>query len=481
VAGYTNSFGAGGADLLLAKFDASGNHLWTKTLGGIELDEGRSVIEASDGGFVVAGYTNSFGAGGSDFLLAKFDSTGNHLWTKTLGGTLSDQGRSVIEASDGGFVVAGYTYSFGAGGADLLLAKFDASGNHLWAKTLGGTLSDQGHSVIEASNGRFAVTGVTDGFGAGLEDLLLAMFDPSGNTCLGEFVTPTITSPDPAITSPGPTITAPHPQISWPSPTITSPDPTLTIVCELPPRIISISDVGSDQGRQVRVKWHRCSYDSEDSAVTITEYSLWRRVDEDKSESHSDEMWLSDMEMYGGTRVYPPGDWDFIKTVPARCESTYNTVCATLGDSTQDGGMYWSVFFVSAMTADPSVYFDSDPDSGYSLDNIPPLPIRDLEIDPHSWFTLEWTVPGEYAEEEPISDYDIRYNTVPVGPDTQVWWDNALTCTGDQFFGFEVGERDSLQVADEAWHHPEVYLAIKGLDERPGDNYRATVTFKLYE
>jgi hypothetical protein len=129
--------------------------------------------------------------------------------------------------------------------------------------------------------------------------------------------------------------------------------------------------------------------------------------------------------------------------------------------------MYWSVFFVSAVTPDPLVYYDSEPDSGYSLDNIPPLPILDLEIDPNSWFTLQWTVPGEYPDERPISSYDIRYSTVPVGADTQAWWDNAVACAGEEFFGFTVGEKDSLRAADETSCHPECYLAVKGLDERP--------------
>jgi hypothetical protein len=129
--------------------------------------------------------------------------------------------------------------------------------------------------------------------------------------------------------------------------------------------------------------------------------------------------------------------------------------------------MYWSVFFVRAMTPDPLVYFDSDPDSGYSLDNIPPLPILDLEIDPNSWFTLEWTIPGEYPGEQPISSYDIRYNTVPVGADTQAWSDSAVACVGQGFFNFTVGKMDSLKVAKECGCHPQVYFAIKGLDDRP--------------
>jgi hypothetical protein len=203
------------------------------------------------------------------------------------------------------------------------------------------------------------------------------------------------------------------------------------------------------------------------SPVTITEYGIWRRIDADKAHGQSEEFFPSYSGMLDMGRDYPPGDWDFIKTVPARGEETYNTICPTLGDYTEEQGIYWSVFFVSAMTSDPLVYYDSNPDSGYSEDNIPPLPIQDFNLDPNSWFTLEWTVPGEYVGEQPISTYDIRYNTIPVGPDTQAWWDAAEACAGDGFFNLTVGEKDSLQVAEECGCHPEVYFAVKGLDSRP--------------
>jgi len=140
VTGYTESYGAGFWNLLLAKFDGSGNHLWTKTLGRgdpIDRDAGYSVVEVSDGGLVITGFTASYGAGGDDLLLAKFDGSGDTVWTRTLGGASNDYGESVVEVSDGGFVVTGYTASYGAGLYDLLLTKFDGSGNHLWTRTLG--------------------------------------------------------------------------------------------------------------------------------------------------------------------------------------------------------------------------------------------------------------------------------------------------------------------------------------------------------
>jgi hypothetical protein len=380
VTGYTKSFDADSYDLLLAKFNALGDTLWTRTLGGTDEDGGQCLIQTSDGGIVVTGHTKSFDAGSYDLLLAKFNASGNHLWTRTLGEAFSDRGYSVIEAWDGGLVVAGSADHFGMGYADLLLAKFDASGNHLWTRVLSvDVYDDLGESVIQTSNGDLIVTGWTWNWEVDVSRLILAKFDPFGNNCLGEFITSHIDTVDPQVDVVSPTLNDPMPDTATWSPTITEPDPETTRVCDVPPKIISISDVSNDQGKQVRVEWHRCYFDSLESDVTITEYSLWRRIDEDLGHDQGNEIFSSNFAVLGGGQFYPPGEWDFIKTVPARGEEKYNTVCPTLGDSTEAEGMYWSVFFVSAMTPHPLFYYDSEPNSGYSLDNIPPVPISDSE------------------------------------------------------------------------------------------------------
>ncbi len=353
---------------------------FVKTLGGTSHDYGWSVVEVSEGVLVVTGGTRSYGAGHNDFILAKLDGSGKLLLTRTLGGTGFDEGYSVVEVSDGGLVVTGRTESYGAGSGDLLLAKFDGSGNLLWTRTLGGASEDYGWSVVEVSDGGLVVTGLTAGYGAGSWDLLLAKFDGSGNTCMGEFITPDTTSFDPTITSPDPTITSPEPDTASWNPTVTSHTPPITLVCEVAPRISSITDVGNDQGKQVRIKWHRCYWDTLGSPYTITEYSIWRRIDLYKTSRSDAEILPTEGGSPYERMTYPPGEWDFIKTVPARGELTYSTICPTLADSTIADGMYWSVFFVSAMTADPLVYFDSDPDSGYSVDNLPPAPPKDLIV-----------------------------------------------------------------------------------------------------
>ena len=123
--------------------------------------------QTSDGGYALVGDTNSFGAGGNDFWLVKTDAAGNMQWNKTYGGTGTDTGISVFQTSDGGYALAGYTNSFGAGGKDVWLVKTDAAGNMQWNKTYGGTGADYGITVIQTSDGGYAIAGSTSSFGAG--------------------------------------------------------------------------------------------------------------------------------------------------------------------------------------------------------------------------------------------------------------------------------------------------------------------------
>jgi len=181
IAGHTKSFGAGDWDVYVVKLDANGNLQWTKTIGGPKDDRGNSLIQTSDGGYAIAGTTYSFGAGGDDVYVVKLDSTGNLQWTKTIGGPESEGGYSLVQTSDGGYAIAGYTSSFGAGEADVYVVKLDSTGNLQWTKTIGGPKSEAGNSLIQTSDGGYAIAGTTISFGAGGEDVYVVKLNANGN------------------------------------------------------------------------------------------------------------------------------------------------------------------------------------------------------------------------------------------------------------------------------------------------------------
>jgi hypothetical protein len=181
IAGQTNSFGAGEDDVYVVKLDANGNLQWTKTIGGPESEIGNSLIQTSNGGYAIAGYTKSFGAGDRDFYVVKLDANGNLQWTKTIGGPKEDWSSSLIQTSDGGYAIAGYTSSFGAGEQDVYVVKLDANGNLQWTKTIGGKWWDSGYSLIQTSDGGYAIAGTTYSFGAGQADVYVVKLDANGN------------------------------------------------------------------------------------------------------------------------------------------------------------------------------------------------------------------------------------------------------------------------------------------------------------
>ncbi len=173
IAGHTYSFGVGQSDFWLVKTDSTGHHQWNKTYGGASRDEARSMIQTSDGGYALAGYTNSLGAGNWDFWLVKTDSTGHHQWNKTYGGADADEAFSIIQTSDGGYAIAGYTKSPAIGQSDFWLVKTDSTGHHQWNNTCGGADYEKIFSVIQTSDGGYALAGYTNSLGAGGGDFWL--------------------------------------------------------------------------------------------------------------------------------------------------------------------------------------------------------------------------------------------------------------------------------------------------------------------
>lgn len=152
-----------------------------KTYGGPLADGGRSVCYTSDGGLLISGFTFSSGQGYSDAILLKTDADGNLQWSKTVGGLLPDYANSAVETNDRQFLICGYTYSSGAGSADVMVCKTNSSGNILWTKTYGGPGYEIGTSVMESADGKYLVCGRTESYGNGKDDVWLIKLDTAGN------------------------------------------------------------------------------------------------------------------------------------------------------------------------------------------------------------------------------------------------------------------------------------------------------------
>lgn len=173
IAGWTTSYGIGSGDIYLIKTDSDGNQLWYRTYGYQNWEEASCVIQTSDGGFAIIGRTDSGGNGWWDVYLVKTDSSGTMQWWQTYGGDDWDGGHSVEETDDGGFLLGCYTFSFGAGDCDYYLIRTDSLGNEVWHKTLGDSSSDWGYSAIYASDGNIYFMGDSWSYGHGSVDIYL--------------------------------------------------------------------------------------------------------------------------------------------------------------------------------------------------------------------------------------------------------------------------------------------------------------------
>ncbi|ODS38830.1 MAG: hypothetical protein A7315_11775 [Candidatus Altiarchaeales archaeon WOR_SM1_79] len=178
VTGYTQSFGAGGADVWTIKYDSSGNEIWNKTAGGSSYDVGYGVAVDSNDNIIVTGDTTSFGIGSRDTWTIKYDSSGNQLWNKTEGTCCLEysQGRGVAVDSNDNIIVTGDTTSFGIG-YDVWIIKYNSFGNQLWNKPIEWWTHSHGYGVAVDTNDNIIVTG----YATASEDVWTIKCDPSGN------------------------------------------------------------------------------------------------------------------------------------------------------------------------------------------------------------------------------------------------------------------------------------------------------------
>jgi hypothetical protein len=174
--GETASYGAGYSDFWLVKTDSNGITQWNRTYGGENYDDAFALIQTPDSGYALAGGTDSYGAGGIDSWLVKTDSNGITQWIRTYGGAERDAAHALLQTTDGGYALAGWTESYGAGSADCWLVKTDSNGRSQWNQTYGGKDYDYAFALIQTTDENYVLAGATTSYGArGYDSWLVKM------------------------------------------------------------------------------------------------------------------------------------------------------------------------------------------------------------------------------------------------------------------------------------------------------------------
>ncbi|UCH94770.1 MAG: PD40 domain-containing protein [Candidatus Aminicenantes bacterium] len=161
------------SDMILIKRDRDGKKQWERTFGGPSWDDAKFVRQTRDGGYILGGSTYSYGAGQYDAYLIKADSNGNKQWDVTFGGANDDHAFCAQQTSDGGFILAGWTQSLGAGEEDMWLIKTDNKGKKEWENTFGESRSDIAVYAQQTSDGGYILVGYSESYMNDNNDLLL--------------------------------------------------------------------------------------------------------------------------------------------------------------------------------------------------------------------------------------------------------------------------------------------------------------------
>ena len=172
--GYLDNLNNGDRLIYMVKTDGNGNEQWAQTFGGTNYDSGNSVQQTTDGGYIICGWTYSFGNVNGDVYLIKTDGNGTEQWHQTFSGTTFAYGASVQQTIDGGYIITGRADS------DVFLLKTDGNGQEQWNQTFGGTNYDSGNSVQQTTDGGYIICGGTSSFGNGGSDVYLIKTDGNG-------------------------------------------------------------------------------------------------------------------------------------------------------------------------------------------------------------------------------------------------------------------------------------------------------------
>lgn len=357
---------AGGFDIFVAVYTTNGAHRWSQRFGSTGNETGTGIKADIARNVFVTGYfsdTVDFGggnltsAGDTDIFLAKYDPFGTHIWSERFGTAAQDVGSALAMFPDGGVVMSGYVFAGtdfgggtlpGGGGQDGYIAAYNGGGAHRWSRQIASEGGDGAYAIAVDGDSEVLATGVFGGY-----------VDFGGGVVPSSFLDVFLLKYD-----------------------ATPPEPAIT----------SITDIGNDQGRTVNIRFERSGADNADAAMPVSRYVAFRRVDDPPA-------------LTADVRTLHADNWVQVGTVDAFTEDIYHIEVPTIGDSTEALGQYYSHFFIRAATDEPAFFYDSSPDSGYSVDNLAPgIPGSLL----YSSGELSWN-------ESPAEDFD--YFTVYGGPD----------------------------------------------------------------
>lgn len=177
--GESHGFGSGNSDVYVVNVNSSGDTLWSSAYGGSRDDYGYAVVKGYDSNYLVAGYTESFGAGIRDGYLLMLDEIGDTLWTLTVGGSSIDGLFDVVRTTDSCFLGLGYTLE--KGNSDIFLVKVDRNGTPLWTRSYGGNKHDFGYDLKQTADSGYIIVGNSESFGEGLQDVYVLKIDKYGD------------------------------------------------------------------------------------------------------------------------------------------------------------------------------------------------------------------------------------------------------------------------------------------------------------
>ena len=398
--GGGNLGSAGSGSLFIAKFDASGVHQWSRGYSAFGVSPGQNALDVAvdDSGNVVStgwfAASINFGggdlasAGSNDVFVVKLNASGTHQWSRRYGSLGDDQARSVDVDAAGNVTIAGtYTGTVDFGGGNLtggggFVASYDGAAVHQLSRRVGVSAPQ---AVDVDAFGFISILGVFSGttdFGggnltsAGGFDVFLAQYDATGVHQFSQRFGSTNQDTGYGLaTGPGNALVMSgyfHDTVSFGGPPLTSAGVwdcffvKLRYLASVPPILTSILDVPNDQGGRVKVQFDASGHDLPGSPTPVTQYELFLRDDPLLLRAAV----VEQAELQPSTAAAP--DWIYVGAVPAHQDDEYLTIAMTLADSTVAQGMHHSVYFVRAATSNPGLYFDSPPDSGYSLDNLAP-------------------------------------------------------------------------------------------------------------